>query len=143
MTRIGTIMAIRRWTGRIFRMSVLAVIIGWLLNFCVMHLNGGMMPVLLTDSHIDQAFYRNQIAKDGSFEKTAHTLATPQTKLLWAADRIRHTEIVYDDRGNPNEEVKGMSSVGDALMLSGFALIFICGIVVLGFLFDDPYFFRR
>ena len=124
-------------------MSVLVAVVGWLLNFCVIRLNGGMMPVFLTETQADQAFYQNQSAKDGSFEKTAHTLATSRTKWLWATDRIRNTEITYDNRNQPREQVIGMSSVGDELTLSGLVSIFICGIATLCFLFDDPYFFRR
>jgi hypothetical protein len=144
MAHFGFMIRFRKLVGWIFKVSILAVVSGILLNAYVMHLNGGVMPVLLTNSTADRAFYQRELAEGGSHGMTGHALATPRTKWVWAVDRFRRIETAYDDNDRPlGEQVMGIASVGDIVAIYGFGSIFLCCLAGLYFLFDDPWFFCR
>ncbi len=113
--------------GFVFVLSILAVVGGFLLNACVMNLNGGFCRYLVTNSAADQAFWQRGVKDDGPDGAVADhaALATPQTKMLWAVDRFRHTEMVYDDNDRPlGEQVAGMASIGDIVAIYGLGYNF-------------------
>jgi hypothetical protein len=117
-------------------LMVLCASAGSFLNYHVVELNGGLMPVA-TNSENNLGLARFLIDQELVQGMHVHVLATPEDRWVWAADRFRLPKKKTFVFGNDYScDIVGFFSAGDFLFLLGrrldsiFALCF-CGVIAI------------
>ncbi|MYL62016.1 hypothetical protein GLW07_01475 [Bacillus hwajinpoensis] len=105
------------WLNRKMNIGIMILFIGVLLNFIVMALNGGRMPVSLESANILDTAYAEAI-KNGLYGK--HAVLTDRTALWFLGDVIPITDPYPKDQ---------VISIGDVIMNIGI-FIFIQRVMV-------------
>lgn len=122
---------------------------GGFLNLHVQEINGGTMPIV-TFSDADRATAIELVLEERMCGITAHSLATPETRWAWAADRFPMTAVLTamaisrDSRRISDSDplpyvgekvTMGFYSVGDVLLIKGVAPCLSCSVVAIALAF--------